>query len=157
MKPHCYGLALGSNLGDRASLLHAGLAALQESAPITGLRVAPMYETAPVDCPPGSQSFVNSAAVFFCALEPQDLLLVLQTIERRLGRPSEREVNAPRPLDLDILFVDDLVINTPGLIVPHPRMTQRAFVMQPLADLVPDLVLPGQTKTVAELLTTLTH
>ena len=111
-------------------------------------------ETEPVDCPPGSPSFLNAVAeirVDPAKLPPRALLERLQAFESERGRAIQRGVNAPRPLDLDIIYYGDRMVNEPGLVIPHPRADQRRFVLEPLAALRPKLVLPGQTKNVGEL------
>jgi 2-amino-4-hydroxy-6-hydroxymethyldihydropteridine diphosphokinase len=109
----------------------------------------------PVDCPPGSASFLNAVAeiqVDPAQLSPSGLLARLQAFEIERGRPAQHGRNTPRPLDLDILYFGDLVLKEAGLTLPHPRLVDRLFVLQPLAELRPALVLPGQTSTVRELL-----
>lgn len=149
-------IALGSNLGDRLACLRAGrdfLLALHEGpAPAA---ISPVYETDPVGCPPGSAAFLNAVIEIETSLEPEALLDAFTAFERDLGRPPERAVNAPRPLDLDILYAGTTAKRTAALTLPHPRLAQRRFVLQPLADIRPHLVLPGQTRTVAQLLFTL--
>lgn len=153
---HCYGIALGSNLGDRLAHLRRGVTELLARLEGTQLLASgQVYETKPVGCPPGSQSFYNSVIEIQCPLAPHAVQRVLQSIERLLGRPDERERNAPRPLDLDILYADDLMIDDDVLTLPHPRLHRRRFVLQPLADIRPDLVLPHQPSTVAQLLAAL--
>jgi 2-amino-4-hydroxy-6-hydroxymethyldihydropteridine diphosphokinase len=151
--PFIIGLALGSNLGDRRQHLCAGLSLLRQRVPDLCIRaIGGLYETAPVDCAPGTQSFYNSVAEVSSRLPIEDFHRHLQAIEQALGRPAERARNAPRPLDLDILYVDELVLDTERLTLPHPRMGQRRFVLRPLADIRPDLVLPGQGAPVMTLL-----
>ena len=148
-----YGIALGSNLGDRLAHLRQGLG--QVLAHIEGaqlLAAAPVYETEPVGCPPGSLSFFNSVVEISSPLAPHAMHRVLQAVERELGRPQERERNSPRPLDLDILYAGRLCLNDDTLTVPHPRLHVRRFVLQPLADIRPGLVLPGLQKSIAQLL-----
>ena len=150
------GLALGSNLGDRWSYLRAArhfLAGLHEGADHAA--VSSVYETEPVDCPPGSAPFLNAVMEIVTSLDPDELLARSERFERRLGRPAARERNDPRPIDIDILYAGDRAIRRAGCEVPHPRLTRRRFVLQPLAEIRPDLVLPGQTRTVAELLASL--
>jgi 2-amino-4-hydroxy-6-hydroxymethyldihydropteridine diphosphokinase len=147
------GLALGSNLGDRLVHLRAArdfLAALHEGdqAPL----VSSVYETDPVDCPPGSPSFLNAVLEIMTSLDPEELLVRAGAFERRLGRAAMRERNSPRPVDIDLLYAGDRCIGTARLVLPHPRLTQRRFVLQPLAEFRPDLVLPGQSQRVADLL-----
>lgn len=148
------GIALGANLGDRAAHLRDGLTFLATLAADGTVRASRVIETEPVDCPPGSPAFLNTAAVIAYAGTARALLEALQGFERLLGRaaPGERAVNAPRPLDLDILFFGDAAIDEPGLVVPHPRLAQRRFVLEPLAELEPDRVLPGFSLPVAALL-----
>lgn len=150
------GIALGSNLGDRLARLRAGRDAVtrwhQGPRPAS---VSAVYETEPVDCPPGSAPFLNAVMEIETALDPAVLLGRLRALESALGRAPHGAKNAPRPLDLDILYAGDLRIESPALITPHPRMTSRRFVLQPLSDIRPDLVLPGQNHTVAALLAAL--
>jgi 2-amino-4-hydroxy-6-hydroxymethyldihydropteridine diphosphokinase len=148
------GIALGSNLGDREAELDAGLEFLKSISLASRLRVSPRMRTAPVGCPPGSEPFLNAVAEIEAdpeRLPPRELLRRLQKFEGERGRPAGRETNAPRPLDLDIIYYGALELDEPGLVIPHPRAAQRRFVLEPLSHLRPDLVLPGQMKTVAEL------
>lgn len=134
------GISLGSNLGDRLGNLRAAVAKLRPLLSGTHLLVSPVYETEPVNCPPGSGAFYNAVVEIETALAPLQLLAATQTIERELGRPAEREINAPRTIDLDLLYYDDRSFHGPGLALPHPRMAERAFVLKPLAAIRPDLV-----------------
>lgn len=148
-----YGIALGSNLGERLQHLQQAVEQLLQAQPSARIAAAaPLYETDPVDCPEGSQSFYNTVIELKTELKPVALLRQLQSLETLLGRPSEHSHNAPRTVDLDILYADDVIMHHPDLILPHPRMTQRRFVLQPLADIRPDLVLPGESHSIAELL-----
>ncbi|MEX1110954.1 MAG: 2-amino-4-hydroxy-6-hydroxymethyldihydropteridine diphosphokinase [Chthoniobacterales bacterium] len=154
--PRPAGLALGSNLGERAAHLRAArdfLATLHEGEDPPA--VSPVYETDPVDCPPGSAAFLNAVLEIDTSRRPEELLGLLGEFERRLGRSAQRERNAPRPVDIDILYVGDRRIESPELVVPHPRLAARRFVLQPLADIRPGLVLPGHRCTVAALLAAL--
>jgi 2-amino-4-hydroxy-6-hydroxymethyldihydropteridine diphosphokinase len=147
------GIAIGANVGDRLSQMQRGIRLLLERVEGAGrVGVGGLYETAPVDCPEGSGAFYNSVVVLETELPAKLLLKLLQGIERMLGRDEVRSVNAPRPLDLDILFYGDEVIREEGLEVPHPRLHLRRFVLAPLADVMPELRLPGYASTVAELL-----
>jgi 2-amino-4-hydroxy-6-hydroxymethyldihydropteridine diphosphokinase len=151
-----YGIAFGSNLGDRAAHLEAGLERLQAQLPGARLLArAGWYETEPVDCAPGTQAFLNSVVEIESALPPAAVHAQLQIIEQALGRPREREKNAPRPLDLDVLYAGECVSDVAALVLPHPRLHLRRFVLAPLAEIRPDLILPGQTCSIAELLATL--
>ncbi|MBB5032032.1 2-amino-4-hydroxy-6-hydroxymethyldihydropteridine diphosphokinase [Prosthecobacter vanneervenii] len=148
-----FGIALGSNLGDRAGNLQRGIDLLMARVPglvLTGS--ARVYETEPVDCAPGTQAFLNTVIEVKAECTPQEMHAQLKAIEQALGRPEQRERNSPRTLDLDMLYADDVVSDDPVLTLPHPRMHLRRFVLEPLADIRPELVLPGQSKTVAELL-----
>jgi len=150
------GIALGSNLGDRSAELDAGIIFLRMIARNNKVRESPRIETLPVDCPPDSPKFLNSVAeleIDSVNLTPLNLLVCLQEFEEERGRSPLRETNSPRPLDLDIIYYGNERFDQMGLIIPHPRAHRRFFVLQPLSILRPDLVLPGQTKTVAELLT----
>src|SRR4051794_40091653 len=121
-------IALGSNLGDRWATLKAAVRRLRAEP---GLRVVAMsecYETAPLDCPPGSGDYLNAVVAVETERDPHDLLKLLHRIEHQFGR-IRGEVNAPRTLDLDLLLYGDRVVNTPELVVPHPRMHERAFVL----------------------------
>lgn len=150
------GVALGSNLGDRTENLRLGrdlLLSLHESAPPP--LISPVYETEPVGCPPGTAPFLNAVMEIESSLEPSELLAKFLALEVRQGRPAMRDKNAPRPLDLDILYAGDLRSTSPELTIPHPRLSERRFVLQPLADIRPSLQLPGSNKTIAQLLETL--
>jgi 2-amino-4-hydroxy-6-hydroxymethyldihydropteridine diphosphokinase len=140
-------VAIGSNLGDRRAAIAAATAALGRVPGVRFLRVSAIRETAPVGCPPGSLPFLNGAAELAVTLPPGELLAALHTIEAALGRiradddlPAHR--NAPRTMDLDLLLYGDSVLDEPGLVVPHPRMATRRFVLEPLCDLAPGLVHP---------------
>jgi 2-amino-4-hydroxy-6-hydroxymethyldihydropteridine diphosphokinase len=147
------GIALGSNTGDRHAHLQAAVESLRTIDP--ALELSPIYETAPVDCPPGSSAFLNAVAILHWSGTPEDLLHTLRRIESTLGRPLDRARNAPRTIDLDILFAGDAIRDTAELTLPHPRLHQRRFVLQPLSDLRPALILPGFTRSIAALLAAL--
>lgn len=152
-----FGIALGSNLGDRAANLRRGLelllARLPESARLTAR--AGWYETEPVDCAPGTQAFLNSVIEIEADLSPADMHAHLQAVEQAMGRPAVREKNAPRTLDLDVLYAGGAVSADPALVLPHPRLHQRRFVLAPLAEARPRLVLPGFEQSVDALLAAL--
>ena len=113
-----------------------------------------LWQTTPVDCPPGSPKFVNAVVGLQprSGETPESLLEKLQALEKEFGRRSKKILNEARPLDLDLIVFAAEIRNTPPLILPHPRAHQRRFVLQPLGEIAPDLVLPGQSKTVAQLL-----
>jgi 2-amino-4-hydroxy-6-hydroxymethyldihydropteridine diphosphokinase len=112
-----------------------------------------VYETEPIGCEPGAGAFLNVVVEIGYSGSAGDLLHVLRSIEEQLGRPSRHPKNTSRTIDLDILYFGDERLDTPELQLPHPRLRERRFVLQPLADIRPDLVLPGFSTTVAELLT----
>ena len=117
-----------------------------------------LYETDPVDCPPGSPKFVNAVVALIHRADetPEFLLKKLQALEREFGRQPKRLHNEARPLDLDLIAFGGEVRNTPELVLPHPRAHLRRFVLEPLAQIAPDLVLPGQTQNVSQLLASVT-
>ena len=149
-------VALGANLGDAAGALR--LAAVEITGWSLGQALgSSLWRTKPVDCPPGSPPFLNAAL----GLEPkpgatpESLLDDLLALEARLGRTRSGLANAPRVIDLDLIAFGKETRHTPMLTLPHPRAHERAFVLAPLAEIAPKLVLPGQQKNVAELLPTL--
>jgi 2-amino-4-hydroxy-6-hydroxymethyldihydropteridine diphosphokinase len=138
---HLAYIGLGANLGDAIGTLRQALQDLAAWPGVRALRASSLYRSAPVDA--GGPDYVNAVATVQTTLSPQALLAALQSIETRHGR--ERSVrNAPRRLDLDLLLFDDMTLDTPALQLPHPRLHLRAFVLQPLAELAPDLQLPGR-------------
>ncbi len=147
------GISLGSNLCNRRANLRAAVDQLRKIASSGELFLeAPVYETEPVDCPAGSQAFLNSVVEIGFNGDAFELLRLTRQIEADLGRQALRERNAPRPIDLDLLYFGDRIIDSELLVLPHPRLCQRRFVLQPLADIRPDLVLPGMTQSIGELL-----
>jgi 2-amino-4-hydroxy-6-hydroxymethyldihydropteridine diphosphokinase len=148
VKQHLIYLALGSNLGKRRKNLKTALQALPPQAQVSA--ISQVYETAPayvLDQP----TFLNMAAAGQTSLSPEELLAHLQQIERQMGRQRIQR-HGPRLIDLDILFYDDLVLDTPTLTIPHPRLHERGFVLRPLADLAPELVHPVLNQSVQALL-----
>lgn len=145
-------LALGSNLGDRLAHLAAARDALRKISAGGPFLQSPVFATAPVDCPDGSPEFLNAVVEFPFAGSPEELLAATQAIERQLGREPQPLRNAPRPIDIDLLYLGDSRVHTPHLELPHPRLHLRRFVLQPLAAIRPQLVLPGHGLTVAHLL-----
>lgn len=151
------GIALGSNLGDRLKWLRGAcrqLAALHQDQGAGPLRVSPLFQTDPVDCPEGSDFFFNAVAELEAGPgeTPHGLLAKLQAIETALGRVRTGERNAPRTLDLDLLYFGGVLVESPDLRLPHPRLAERRFVLEPLASLSPELCLPGHEASVGGLL-----
>jgi 2-amino-4-hydroxy-6-hydroxymethyldihydropteridine diphosphokinase len=150
------GIALGSNLGESLAQLRAALAALRKiSTPGAPLLVAPVYQTQPLDCPPGSPDFLNSVVEIGFDGDASSLLACTRVIEESLGRVRGTERNAPRFIDLDLLYRGDECVRRDELVLPHPRLFERRFVLQPLADIRPDLILPGNNRSIAEVLRSL--
>lgn len=129
-------LGLGSNLGDRRAHLRQALSALED---VTG--VSPVYETEPVGGPARQGPYLNVVVELDTVRSPRELLELARRLEEAAGRVRTVH-HGPRTLDVDVLLVDDLVVDEPDLVVPHPRMWERRFVLAPLADLAPDLVPP---------------
>ncbi len=146
-------VALGSNLGDRAELIRRAFDSLQGLARSPILRSS-LWQSSPVDCPPDSPLFVNAAAGFIPrpGETPHSLLRQLQFIEASFGRRRRSVVNAPRPLDLDLIAFGQRIVNSPGLTLPHPRAHTRRFVLQPLSEIASGFTLPGANQTIADLL-----
>ncbi|WP_243028347.1 2-amino-4-hydroxy-6-hydroxymethyldihydropteridine diphosphokinase [Thermus albus] len=142
-------VGLGSNLGDRAGYLLKALSLLSRLEKTRLLRLSPVYETEPVG--PPQPLYLNLVAEVDTELSPRAFLEGLLTVEQSLGR-ERKEPWGPRTIDLDLLLYGDLVLQEEGLEVPHPRLHQRAFVLVPLADLIPEGRHPVLKRTFAELL-----
>jgi 2-amino-4-hydroxy-6-hydroxymethyldihydropteridine diphosphokinase len=146
-------VALGSNLGNARENILRAMERLQQFSN-QPLCKSSLWQTAPVDCPPDSPMFINAVV----ALKPQtgetpeSLLLKLQAVEKEFGRKTKQVLNEPRPLDLDLIAFGAELRRTVELTLPHPRAHLRRFVLQPLAEIAPDLILPGETNKVVELL-----
>jgi 2-amino-4-hydroxy-6-hydroxymethyldihydropteridine diphosphokinase len=150
------GIALGSNLGDRMSHLIEAWQAVRRLPHVSPpFLCSGIYETEPVGTGPEAGAFLNAVAEVEYDGRPSSLLDGLQQIEARLGRPSKRPRNAPRPIDLDILYVGNLALANQEIVIPHPRLHLRRFVLQPLHEIRPELILPGQQRNVAALLAAL--
>ena len=143
-------IALGSNLGDRRSHLARAARALRAMPGSSGLRLSPVYETAPLG-PPPQGPYLNAVAQLRSNLAPRDLLMQLHAIERAEGRERGAVRLAPRTLDLDLLLYGTLRIDAADIVVPHPRLHERAFVLEPLRDLAPELLHPALGETVEAL------
>lgn len=145
-------IALGSNLGDREATIRAALDALDGHDSVRVLAVSSRYETAPVG-PCDQPRFINAAAAIETTLTARGLLDLMLEIERRHGRDRGHETRwGPRTLDLDLLLFDDAIIDEDGLTVPHPRMAERLFVLEPLCEIAPEAVHPVTGLTVREML-----
>jgi 2-amino-4-hydroxy-6-hydroxymethyldihydropteridine diphosphokinase len=146
-------IALGSNQGDAQGHILRAVDRLQEISSLPLIKSS-LWQTSPVDCPPGSPLFVN-AVVGLIPREgetPESLLEKLQQLERQFGRQPKKVLNEPRPLDLDLIGFGNQTRASADLVLPHPRAHSRRFVLEPLSEIYPNLVLPGQTKTVRQLL-----
>jgi len=142
-------VGVGSNQGDRLMMITEAANRLTETPGIAELACSPIYETQPIG-PAGPGAFLNAVFQLSLRVSPMQLLRRLQEIETALGRRPPH--NGPRPIDLDLLLYDDLVFQNDVLIIPHPRLSKRAFVLQPLADLAPDICHPESGCSVGELL-----
>jgi 2-amino-4-hydroxy-6-hydroxymethyldihydropteridine diphosphokinase len=146
------GIALGSNIGDRLENLRAARKAVTHLAGDRSLLQSAVYETEAVGCEPGAGKFLNAVIEIEHDGDPTALLEELIRIEQSLGRKRDHARNTSRKIDIDILYADELNVKNEQLELPHPRLHLRKFVLRPLADIRPDLVLPNQTMTVRELL-----
>ena len=146
------GIALGSNLGDRLANLRAARDAIVNLAASESSVVSPVYETEPIGCEPGAQDFLNAVLEIEYDGDPTELLEKLIEVEESLGRDRTHVRNVSRKIDIDLLYADGLVINNERLQLPHPRLHLRKFVLQPLAYIRPELILPNQTKPARDLL-----
>ncbi len=146
-------LGLGSNLGNRQDNLNMALDFLSQRLRVG--KISSVYDTEPVGNI-NQPRFLNLVCQVDTRLAPTELLILAKGIESKLGRTSKQS-NAPRPIDIDILFYGEAVVKTPELVIPHPRLTKRAFVLIPLAEIAPDLVHPVSGKIVRELLKEVTE
>lgn len=150
------GIAMGSNVGDRLETLVRARDAVLALEGVSGpCLCSSLYETEPVGTEPDTWRFINAVIEVEYNGLPASLLEGLQQIEAAMGRPSKRPRNAPRTIDLDILYVGNLTLSTTAIVIPHPRLHLRRFVLEPLVEIRPGLLLPGQQMTAGELLETL--
>jgi len=149
-------ISLGSNLGDSVFTLERAFVELQKLS-VRPIQKSSLWRSTPVDCPPGSPDFVNAAASLEPLQEetPESLIIKLQALEDKFGRIPKEVLNEPRPLDLDIIAFGEEIRETTQLTLPHPRWYQRQFVLEPLSEIAPEAILPGQTLPVIQLLSEL--
>jgi 2-amino-4-hydroxy-6-hydroxymethyldihydropteridine diphosphokinase len=144
-------LALGGNLGQpRETFCRA--CALLAAGGVSDLRMASCYRSEAVDCHPGTPPFTNSALIGHWSGTARELLELTQEIELQLGRPRVHDSQGSRSIDIDILLLGDLILESQELCLPHPRMCERLFVLQPLAEIAPDWIIPTNGKTVAQIM-----
>jgi 2-amino-4-hydroxy-6-hydroxymethyldihydropteridine diphosphokinase len=150
-------VALGSNVGDSPGILRRAMERLAELS-VKPLVKSSLWQTTPVDCPPGSPPFVNAVVVLTPADSetPESLLEKLLALEKEFGRRPKQVLNEPRRLDLDLIAFGKETRLAPALTLPHPRAIERRFVLHPLSEIAPDLILPNQAKSVTQLLARLT-
>jgi len=143
-------IALGSNLGDREG--HLGWAIERLRGPLTNLRASTFIETEPVGVPDAQPAYLNAAVVGETSSSPRDLIRLLLELEQQRGR-TRTGLRSARTLDLDLILYGDLTLDEPDIVVPHPRFRERAFVLQPLAEIAPDWTDPVTGLTIAQLAT----
>jgi len=148
---HVAYIGLGANLGERKANILAAADLLRRVPGVGDVTLSSLYETEPVGGPAEQRAYLNAAARVETDLSPSALLAVLLEIEARLGR-QRAEKWGPRTIDLDILLFDDEVIATPELTIPHPLMHERRFVLEPLAEIAPDVIYPLRNMTIRQLL-----
>lgn len=144
------GFSLGSNIGDRLATLEAACDYLADL--FGALRLSQVYETEPIHCPEGSPPYLNACVEVETAMPAAEILENCLQIEQELGRSRSGTYGEPRTCDIDLLYCGDEVHHTETLILPHPRAHLRAFVLRPLCDIDPMLVLPGQSENISQLL-----
>lgn len=147
------GFSLGSNVGDRLAMLETACDFL--AAHFGNLRLSQVYETEPVGCPPGSPSFLNACVEVETDMPAAEILHLCQQAEQELGRERHGIYGEARTCDIDLIYCGKETHHTAELTLPHPRAHVRAFVLRPLSDIDPHLILPGQAQTVTELLAAL--
>ena len=156
MKTTVVYIALGSNVGDSPSILRRAMDQLEKLS-VEPLVRSSLWQTTPVDCPPGSPTFVNAVVALSPALGENSwsLLTKLLAMETEFGRRPKKVLNEPRRLDLDMIAFGNETSARPELILPHPRAHERRFVLQPLNEIAPDFYLPGHRRSVSQLLAAL--
>ena len=144
-------IALGSNQGNSLEILEKSLVALNQIPGMIINATSSWYLTKPVGTSPSQPDYLNGCALLSAAQTPEELLKILQATEIQFGRTNKGALQ-PRTLDLDLLLYENLVLNTPNLTIPHPRMAERAFVLVPLAEIAPDWIEPKSNTKIAQLL-----
>jgi 2-amino-4-hydroxy-6-hydroxymethyldihydropteridine diphosphokinase len=147
---HSVALAFGANLGDPAATIAKALGVLQAEG-LADMCVSDLFRTRPLGCVPGTPAFVNGALTGLWPGSPHKLLRLCQRLEVAAGRPAGHASDQARVLDLDILLFGNLILRLPELTLPHPRLTERLFVLEPLAQIAPSWFVPGTNCTVDEL------
>lgn len=157
--PQClaFGIAFGSNLGDRLANLSAARQQLLSRCHLPDKALfSPVFESSPVDCSPGTKSFFNAVGEFPFSSIPENILNKCLEIEQNLGRPGDHRKNSPRTIDLDLLYAGNKIHRSANLTIPHPKLMIRLFVLEPLCAIRPDLLLPGEQLTIHDHLKKLT-
>lgn len=154
--PQLIAIAIGSNLGDRHAVVRRALARLNTARSFFAVRPSPLYETAPQrvskDGPDPGGPYINAVATALSAAAAVDIFREVMAIEKELGRDRTASAHGgPRPIDLDLLMVGSQHLTTPELTLPHPGLTERLFVLAPLADIAPQMMVPGTGRTVVQL------
>ncbi len=151
------GFSLGSNLYNRKRLLMQAKNLLLSAPRTNFVDQSPIYETTPVDVKPEyrDMAYLNSVVIVESELPLESWLSYIGKIEANLGRERTEDRNAPRPIDIDMIYANGQIVDSDGLEVPHPRWTERRFVVQPLSDVRPELILPEAHKPVSEILRSL--
>ncbi len=143
--PHLAVIGLGANLGDARQTLQDAVQQLQSNPGTSDWQISPLYRTAPIGSDEAQPDYINGVATFTTDLAPEALMHWLLETERQFGRDRSLDIarNSPRTLDLDLLLYDQISMDTPHLLLPHPRLHQRAFVLRPLLDVLPHSSAPG--------------
>jgi 2-amino-4-hydroxy-6-hydroxymethyldihydropteridine diphosphokinase len=152
MKSKQAAIGLGSNLGDSLTILKTALDILNNTPGIVINAISSWYQTVPIG--PPQPNYINGCVLLEVQQTPQELLEILLGIETQLGRVRQERWGA-RTLDLDILLIDDLILNTSNLVIPHPAMTERGFVLVPLAEIAPHWIHPVMGKSISILINTI--
>ncbi len=152
-----YALSLGSNLGDRLAGLKTAKESILHRLSVSSCDQSPVYETAPVEVQEQYRhlAYLNAVIIINAVEQPETVSDIIHAVEADMGRVRTEDRFAPRPIDIDILYAGKTMSDDDNLTLPHPRWAERRFVVQPLADINPGLIFPGDHKTVAEILKSL--